>query len=543
MKHFSYVGKKLFNLCSVSACFLKSALCLVACRCYAFILLEVNSFWIHLCYFVSLFFLGFWSLKALKPRTPFRPRDLDLFFTSVSAATVSSMSTVEMEVFSNSQLIILTFLMFLGGEVFTSMVGLQFRKSQLKMILWNASSSAKIEPMAPVSSFDQVNDEPSPGIVVVTSPGFENLESAANTQYDRSLDADVSIKYNAIKFLGFVVLGYLLVVHVLGITLLSLYMTLVSSARNVLKNKGLNMMTFSVFTIVSTFGSCGFVPTNENIVVFRKNSGLLLILIPQALLGDTLFPSCLRFSVWFLGKFFKRKESNYLLTKTRKVGYFHLLPARHSLMLLFTVFGFILIEMIMFFAMEWDSMALGGMNPYQKIIGVFFQTVNSRHAGETIVDLSAISPAILVLFVFMMYLPPYTSFLPRGDVKPPPKLHKKKGNGRKLVDYLLFSPVSYLFIFTMLICVTERQKMKEDPLNFSLFNIVIEVVSAYGNVGFSTGYSCERRLNPNGNICNAKSYGFSGAWSDGGKMILILVMFYGRLKKFSTKGGKAWIVM
>jgi len=61
-----------------------------------------------------------------------------------------------------------------------------------------------------------------------------------------------------------------------------LYITNIPSAKNVLKNKG-NIVTFSLFTIVATFASCGYVPTNENIIVFKKNSGLLLLILPHVL--------------------------------------------------------------------------------------------------------------------------------------------------------------------------------------------------------------------------------------------------------------------
>lgn len=66
--------------------------------------------------------------------------------------------------------------------------------------------------------------------------------------------------------------------------------------------------------------------------------------------------------------------------------------------------------------------------------------------------------------------------------------------------------------------------------------------SAYGNVGFTTGYSCERRLNVGDGGCEDAGYGFVGRWSFSGKIILIVVMFYGRLKQFTAKSGRGWIL-
>jgi Trk-type K+ transport system membrane component len=67
-----------------------------------------------------------------------------------------------------------------------------------------------------------------------------------------------------------------------------------------------------------------------------------------------------------------------------------------------TVFGFILMQFMLFYSMEWGSEAMDGLNSYQKLVGSLFQSVNSRHAGESVVDISTISSAILVLFVVMM---------------------------------------------------------------------------------------------------------------------------------------------
>ncbi|CAD6259688.1 unnamed protein product [Miscanthus lutarioriparius] len=136
------------------------------------------------------------------------------------------------------------------------------------------------------------------------------------------------------------------------------------------------------------------------------------------------------------------------------------------------------------------------------------------------------------------YLPPYTTWFPfeenskRGH-------HSTESQGIRLLKSTVLSQLSYLTIFVIAICITERRKLKEDPLNFNVLSIVVEVVSAYGNVGFSMGYSCSRQINPDG-VCTDRWTGFAGRWSDSGKLILIVVMFFGRLKKFSMKGGKAW---
>jgi len=51
------------------------------------------------------------------------------------------MSTVDMQVLSNAQLIVLTILMFFGGQVFASMVGLYFKASKLRNTPFKARSS------------------------------------------------------------------------------------------------------------------------------------------------------------------------------------------------------------------------------------------------------------------------------------------------------------------------------------------------------------------------------------------------------------------
>ncbi|KAI3845784.1 hypothetical protein MKW98_016543 [Papaver atlanticum] len=541
------LSSKLGSLCSCScikvACLGKSFHRLIP-RLYRYLIFNFKSFWFQFCYFMCLSIMGCLTLNVLKPRASRRPPEyLDMFFTSVSATTVSSMSTVEMEVFSNNQLVVLTILMILGGEIFTCFLELQVEKSKL---ITERNKKGR-------STNSIVHDDPQLELGELESNGSyvtvndDNVIRSIN-HYSSGTSDHEDLKYNSVKYLGYVLLGYLIAFLGGGSILVYIYMRFVPSANEVLKSKGINPLTFSVFSIVSSFVNCGYIPTNENMVVFRKNSGLLLLLIPQILFGNTLFPVCLRFVLWVLGRFSGRDELHYMLKVTSKDEIIRypakelLISTINSLYFLATVLGFILVQFILFCSLEWNSEGLYGMSSYQKFIGSLFQTVNSRHAGENIIDLSTISPAILVVFVVMMYLPPYTSFLPlisdeqsmTGSCD-----RKRKQKRQRIIDNLLFSQLSYLVIFISIICIIERKKLKDDPLNYNVFNITLEVISAYGNVGFTTGYSCKRQLNPN-DQCKDMMYGFVGRWSNGGQIMLIMVMVFGRLKKFNLKGGRAW---
>ncbi|MCL7047999.1 hypothetical protein MKW94_025181, partial [Papaver nudicaule] len=490
------LSTKIGFLCSCScikvACPGKSFRSFIPCL-YRYLILNFKSFWFQLCYFICVSLMGCLTLSVLKPRTSSSssspgsfspPGYLDMFFTSVSATTVSSMSTVEMEVFSNNQLVVLTVLMFLGGEVFTCFLEIQAEKSKLiiernKKEGNNTNSVVHDDPQVELEELESngsyVNESTCSYSINVSHNTIQSITHSGNT-------SDEDLKYNSVKYLGRVLLGYLIAFLGGGSILVYIYMKFVTSANEVLKSKGIDPLTFSIFSIISSFVNCGYIPTNENMVVFRKNSTLLLLLIPQVLFGNTLFPACLRLVLWVLGRFSTRDELHYMLKSNEKNSAKEplIISTVKSLYLVATVLGFILVQFILFCSLEWNSDGLYGMNSYQKVIGALFQTVNSRHAGENIIDLSTISPAILVVFVVMMYLPPYTSFLPLvvDDEQSMTGCcdRKRKHKRRRIIDNLLFSQLSYLVIYITMICIIERKKLKDDPLNYNVLNITIEVI-------------------------------------------------------------------
>jgi Trk-type K+ transport system membrane component len=88
--------------------------------------------------------------------------------------------------------------------------------------------------------------------------------------------------------------------------------------------------------------------------------------------------------------------------------------------------------------------------------------------------------------------------------------------------------VWWLSLAVILICVAEANHYYSQPLAFSTFNIIFEVVSAYSYVGVSVGYP-------------GKNYSFCGEWSSFSKVLLIFISFIGRHRDLlASTGNSIW---
>jgi Trk-type K+ transport system membrane component len=86
---------------------------------------------------------------------------------------------------------------------------------------------------------------------------------------------------------------------------------------------------------------------------------------------------------------------------------------------------------------------------------------------------------------------------------------------RQQVRGQLAHDIWWLVLAIFLISCIEVSNFDRDPVTYSVFNIIFEVVSGYGCVGISTG------------LPNA-AYSFSGGWHKTSKLILCAVMLRGR---------------
>lgn len=89
-----------------------------------------------------------------------------------------------------------------------------------------------------------------------------------------------------------------------------------------------------------------------------------------------------------------------MLENSRDLGYAHLLSPLRCAYLAATAAGLVVLQFVVFCALEWNSG--GGGSVYEEAVAAVFEVVNSRHSGESVFDLSKMSSAVLLMFVFMM---------------------------------------------------------------------------------------------------------------------------------------------
>ena len=198
------------------------------------------------------------------------------------------------------------------------------------------------------------------------------------------------------------------------------------------------------------------------------------------------------------------------------------------------------------------------------MIDGFFQALAVRSGGFYVVTVSALRIGILILYAIMMYISVYPVVItmrnsnvyeerslgvyseekPSSDEeqqrRPLPQPNSKKGISigiikraltnqpppgdlpesrgyfvRQQVRGQLAHDLWWVVLAVLLITITETSQFERDPVTYSVFNIIFEVISAYGCVGISIGL-------PN------EAYSFSGGWHKLSKLILCAVMIRGR---------------
>ncbi|KAJ9307109.1 hypothetical protein DTO217A2_3347 [Paecilomyces variotii] len=374
------------------------------------------------------------------------------------------------------------------------------------------------------------------------------------------------VEYRAVSFLSIIVPLYFVLFHVFGIVGVGSWISM--NRPDIARTNGLSPFWVGAFFATSAFGNSGMALLDANMTALQTSAYCLLTMGMLILAGNTLYPCFLRFIIWSIRRMLPNKEAwqdwrvvlDFILDHPRRV-YTNLFPARHTWYLLGTIIFLNGIDWMGFEVLSIGNNEIDKLPPPYRVLDGLFQALAVRSGGFYVVNIANLRQGLLVLYALMMYVSafpvlvtirntnvyeerslgiyaddnqlsdpenrarsvnPLVSLL-RHHLLPnhqesPPAVDLEASRSyfvRQQLRSQLSHDIWWIALAVLFITIAESGHFEKDPISFSTFNIIFEVVSAYGCVGLSVGF-------PNQN------YSFSGTWHPISKLILAAVMIRGR---------------
>ncbi|KAI9486912.1 MAG: cation transport protein-domain-containing protein [Benjaminiella poitrasii] len=348
-------------------------------------------------------------------------------------------------------------------------------------------------------------------------------------------------EYRAIDFLTRLVPIFYVGTIILFSFLLRIYVACSKYAQQVLATSNetgpVNSWFFSFFVSLSSFNNLGLMPIDASMVPFQSAPCMLILTMFLILVGNTAYAICLRFIIWLMYRLtpetyvMRRETLKYLLDHPRRC-YTTLFPATQTKWLVIVLVGITAVEFVTFIALNYWLPVLKGIDWGSRILDSLFQSVATRNAGYSVVDLMSLNPGTQIVFIVAMYISVYPVAISmrnsnvyqeralgiysgQDDQQPTydyfessaSSVHRLKRQGtmssivttsRKVLrkpDFFvmtqiqrqLTSEICWVICCIFAICVIESEAiLSVSPITMS--SVIYECVSAFGNVGASTGY-------------------------------------------------------
>lgn len=268
----------------------------------------------------------------------------------------------------------------------------------------------------------------------------------------------------------------------------------------------------AIFQAVSAFNNAGFSTFPGSLAGYRGDVTVNLIVAALIIMGGA-------------GFLVLRELKNSLTTFTfkgirEKITLHTKIVASVSAFLIAS--GFVAI-----FLIEYDNI-LRGLPLLDKILVSLFQSVTPRTAGFNTVDIALLTNSTLFLLIMLMFIgaspgstgggiKTATLGILMGFIRARARGAEDVALFKKTVPFETINKSIAVFVFssfiimgfTMILSYTELRGLSHIQSEGKFLETLFEVVSAFGTVGLSTG--------------------ITSSLSDAGKVIIIMVMFIGRL--------------
>jgi trk system potassium uptake protein TrkH len=264
----------------------------------------------------------------------------------------------------------------------------------------------------------------------------------------------------------------------------------------------LRAVWFSIFHSISAFNNAGFDIFGNSLENFITNPVMNLTIIALIILGGLGFTVIYEFG----RKIFNRKNLSTL--------------SLHSKTVLAATVILLVVGLAVIYSLEMDNPdTIKNLSGGHRFLASFFLSVTTRTAGFNTVPTGALKSATLVFIIFLMYVgaspgstgggvktTTFTALLQQVNSYVMGKQYVSVYN-RRLSRYLIRKAMVICFLALMLIFSTSLLLSITEAASY--IDILFEATSAFGTVGLSTG--------------------ITGELSKPGRLIIIILMFAGRL--------------
>lgn len=339
------------------------------------------------------------------------------------------------------------------------------------------------------------------------------------------------VEYRSLKLLWKILAAYFVGFQLLAAIMLLAWAVGTKRHDEVYAAAGTNPTWWSIFTAESAFNNVGYSLTADSMISFDTAAFPLIVMSIFIVIGNTGFPCMLYLIIWISHKMVpasgRTQESlGFLLDHPRRC-FTMLLPANATWWLLGVLVALNLADLILFLILDLHGEAVADLPYGYRVLAGLFQSVSTRTAGFSDLNLAELHVAVQVSYMLMMYISvyPLAMSIRRTNVYEEQSLGVYRDPEQpddEAPSYIathlrrqLSHDLWFIFLGFFIITIAEGPRFKKDPIGFTEFALLFEIVSAYGTVGMSLGY-------PGVNTS------FSGQFSTISKLVMIAILYRGR---------------
>ncbi|UNI14196.1 low affinity potassium transporter [Purpureocillium takamizusanense] len=340
------------------------------------------------------------------------------------------------------------------------------------------------------------------------------------------------IEYRSLRTLALILLFYFWGFQLVILSCLLPYILHNNTYGKAVDDAGVTRTWWGFFTSNVAFMDVGFTLTPDSMISFQQSQFVLMIMWFFIIIGNTGFPVMLRFIIWVAAKVVPSgsgvwEELRFLLDHPRRC-FTLLFPSGPNWWLFWILVMLNAVDLLFFLVLDLGTEPIARLPLHNRVVVGFFQAASTRTAGFSAVSLTELHPAMPVLYMIMMYISvfPIAISIRRTNVYEEKSLgvyhvHNLEDDGdAPALNYVgshlrrqLSFDLWYVFLGFFIIIISEGGKIQDG--NFNLFDVLFEVVSAYGTVGLSMGAK-----GINASLCSE--------FSVVGKLVIIAMQIRGR---------------